>query len=246
MIHHVYANQSNVGDWLSARGIQALLAPRAVTEHFCDEPFVPATLGQLMRARADDFIVIGGGGLFMDYFVPFWEGFLPIAARVPFALWGVGCCDMKQEKTRPPLALISAIVKQSRLCVVRDQLTRDLLGASHLPPPVPCPTLNAVAATGGAQNRLLHVDHFDNVGADIFSEMGRVAEEFAQRTGRSYRQSNNLLPAGNKGAMQTLLELYASADLVLTSRLHGCIIALATGRRVLAVSGISPRCSQLT
>ena len=50
MIHHVYANQSNVGDWLSARGIQSLLAPLTVTEHLCDEPFVPETLRKLAKA----------------------------------------------------------------------------------------------------------------------------------------------------------------------------------------------------
>ena len=43
-VYHVYANRSNVGDWLSARGIQALLAPLPVTELLCDEPFVPETI----------------------------------------------------------------------------------------------------------------------------------------------------------------------------------------------------------
>ena len=75
MIYHVYANQSNAGDWLSARGIQALLAPREVREHLCDEPFVPQTIAALERATEEDFIVIGGGGLFMDYFEPFWKSF---------------------------------------------------------------------------------------------------------------------------------------------------------------------------
>jgi polysaccharide pyruvyl transferase WcaK-like protein len=37
--------------------------------------------------------------------------------------------------------------------------------------------------------------------------------------------------------LKKILDLYTSSDLVLTSRLHGCIIALALGRRVLAVSG---------
>ena len=42
MIHHVYANRSNIGDWLSPRGIQRLLSPLLVTEHLCDDPFVDA------------------------------------------------------------------------------------------------------------------------------------------------------------------------------------------------------------
>lgn len=237
MIHHVYANQSNVGDWLSARGIQSLLAPREVTEHFCDEPFVPKTLASLSRAGADDFIIIGGGGLFMDYFVPFWEGFRPIAARVPFAIWGAGACDMKLEPSRPPVKLISEIVRQSRLCVVRDELTREIFSGCDLPPPVICPVFAALAPAGGEQKRLLHVDHYHNVGAAIYERMVGMAEEFAGRTGRSCRQTNNLVSAGHNGQLKKVLDLYTSSDLVLTSRLHGCIIALALGRRVLAVSG---------
>ncbi len=237
MIHHVYANQSNVGDWLSARGIQSLLAPLPVTEHFCDEPFVPETLAALNEAGPDDFIIIGGGGLFMDYFVPFWEGFRDIAGRVPFAIWGAGCCEMKREQSGAPLQLISEIVRRSRLCVVRDELTREQLSGCHLPPPVICPTVVAVPTTVGGEKRLLQVDHYDNVGAEIYERMVAIADEFAERTGRSYRQMNNLIPAGHNGAVQKTLDLYASADLVVTSRLHGCIIALAMGRRVLVVSG---------
>jgi polysaccharide pyruvyl transferase WcaK-like protein len=237
MIHHVYANQSNVGDWLSARGIQLLLAPRVVTEHFCDEPFVPKTLAELSKAGPDDFIIIGGGGLFMDYFVPFWEGFRPIAARVPFVIWGAGACDMKRELSRPPQKLISEIVQQSRLCVVRDELTREILSGCELPPPVICPTVVAVPTTGGVTKHLLHVDHFNNVGAEIYERMVTVAEKFAEQTRRSCWQTNNLISAGHKGELKKVLDLYTASDLVLTSRLHGCIIALALGRRVLTVSG---------
>ena len=68
MIHHIYANQSNIGDWLSALGIQSLLPSVNVVEPFCDEPFTPDTLAALSECAADDFVIIGGGGLFMDYF----------------------------------------------------------------------------------------------------------------------------------------------------------------------------------
>lgn len=237
MIHHVYANQSNAGDWLSARGIQSLLAPRAVTEHFCDGPFVPQTLAALGRATPEDFIVIGGGGLFMDYFVPFWEGFRDIARRVPFAIWGAGACDMKSEPSRPPVQLVSEIVQRSRLCVVRDELTRELLSDCRLPPPVICPTVVAVSPVGGETRRVLHVDHYDNVGPQIFEKMETVAQDFARRTGRTYRKINNLISAGHNGQLRDVLAAYAAADSVLSSRLHGCIIAFAMGRRVLVVSG---------
>jgi polysaccharide pyruvyl transferase WcaK-like protein len=237
VIHHVFANRSNAGDWLSARGIQSQLAPWTIQEHLCDAPFVSETLAALGQASERDFIVIGGGGLFMDYFVPFWEGFHNLAARVPFAIWGTGYCDMKRETSQPPAALMEGIVRQARLCIVRDELTRRHLASCGLPAPVPCPTFLAVPTSSQPpKRRLLHVDHYDNVGADVYERMVRVGEDYSVRTGRSYRQTNNLLPSGDAAALDRILRLYASADLILTSRLHGCILALAIGRPVLAVS----------
>ena len=236
MIHHVFANKSNVGDWLSARAIQFLLGPSVVTEHLCDEPFVVETLGRLALASPRDFIVIGGGGLFMDYFAPFWSGFAEIAHRVPFCIWGVGYCDMKRECSRPPPDLLARIVQQSRLCYVRDELTRQNLPGVPLPPPVPCPTV-ALIHERAAGFGLLHVDALDNVGEAIYDEMNKVGQAFCAETGRTFGTINNLIPAGEDSALQSVLERYAAADLILTGRLHGCIIGLAMGRKILAISG---------
>jgi polysaccharide pyruvyl transferase WcaK-like protein len=237
MIWHVYANRSNIGDWLSAQGIQSLLAPLPVRELLCDTPFAASTLAALASAAPDDLIVIGGGGLFMDYFAPFWEGFQPIAKRVPFCLWGVGCCDLKRFPSRPSQRLMLEIVDRSQFSVVRDQLTRDFVGDSRLPPPVPCPTFNAISPVAGEGKWVLHVDHFDSIGAERYERMVEIARADAARTGHGYRQTNNLIPAGHREALRRTLDLYASADRVITSRLHGCILALALGRRVVAVSG---------
>jgi hypothetical protein len=52
MIYHVFANRSNAGDWLSARGIQSLLAPLEVTEYLCDEPFIEEAIAALAAATS--------------------------------------------------------------------------------------------------------------------------------------------------------------------------------------------------
>ncbi len=240
MIHHVFANRSNAGDWLSAIGIQQLLAsaPGGITGHLCDTPFVPETLAQLERAGPDDLIVLGGGGLFMDYFSPFWRGFLPIASRVPFVIWGVGACDIINRDSLPPRDLIQKVVSQSRLCVVRDELTRAFIGDNHLRAPVPCPTINALEGRHGEPAGLvLHVDHYENVGPENFEKMERFAADFAACASRRPRKTNNLLNAGRRPELEKIVELYLAADVVLTSRLHGCIIAAALGRPFLAVTG---------
>ena len=236
MIHHVYANQSNIGDWFSALGIQAMVgAP--VREHFCDTPLVPETIEALAQCTAEDFIIIGGGGLFMDYFSPFWESFHSVAARTRFCIWGVGCCDHKRTETKLPTKLLQEIIQRSEFCLVRDELTRRALAGCELPPPVACPTFEAVSARPVEQRGLLYVDHYDLLGEENYQRVVSSAQAFASETGRPYRQINNLIPKSNKTALANSLNLYASSDLVLTSRLHGCIIGLAIGRPVLAISG---------
>lgn len=237
MIHHVFANRSNVGDWLSACGIQALLDAVAIQEHLCDGPFVAETLGALAQAGEDDLILIGGGGLFMDYFTPFWEGFRVIARRVPFCLWGVGYVDLKREPSRPPSALLEEIVANSRVCRVRDELTRSHLAPCRLPDPVPCPSLVAVRPEPPADRGVLHVANLTTVGAEVYAAMRRTAQAFADQTGRRYRETNNRIPPDSERGLLEALERYRTSDVVLSSRLHGCIVGLAMGRKVLAVSG---------
>ena len=235
MIHHVFANRSNIGDWLSAQGIQALLPDEPVEEHLCDEPFVTDTLAALAELRSDDHVIIGGGGLFMDYFLPFWEGFASLAEQLAFTVWGVGFCDLKHEPSRAPSGLLRSILDRAGVCVVRDELTRDLLERPSLPV-VPCPALNALAAAPPGHG-LLHVDNYTTAGETVYEAMDGYGQEFAARTRRSYRQTNNRIEAGSRQALDSVLERYVQSDLVLSSALHGCIIAVAMGRPVLAISG---------
>jgi len=236
MIYHVFANKANIGDWLSARAIQSLLGAQEITELFCNEPMVNRTIDRLRHATQKDLVIIGGGGLFMDYFTPFWEGFREISRRVPFCIWGVGYCDLKREHSRAPLQLLEDIISRSRLTVVRDELTRRHLSACALPPAVGCPTFNLVQLRPEGFG-LLHVDAFDNVGQANYELMEKVGRDFAARTGRRFERINNEILPGSEAELTRAFESYVRADLILSGRLHGCIIGLAMGRKVLLVSG---------
>jgi polysaccharide pyruvyl transferase WcaK-like protein len=237
MIYHVFANRSNIGDWLSARGIQHLLAGERITECLCDAPFVEETVARLRQAGPEDRIVIGGGGLFMDYFTPFWEQFLKARIAAPFCLWGIGCCDWKRRSSLTSRDLLEAVVRRSHICVVRDQLSRDYLAGGELPPPVPCPALAVVDHPTRPVLGVLHVDNFTIAGESVFHAMNVCARDFAQRTGRTFSQTNNRIEAGNEASLVGILQRYRRADIVVSSALHGCIIGLAMGRKVIAVSG---------
>ncbi len=241
MIHHVFANKSNIGDWLSAQGIQFLLGEYGgqgnVLEHLCDEPFVPATLEALAQASCNDLIVIGGGGLFMDYFTPFWEGFLPISGRVPFCIWGVGYCDAKHRDSRPSSGLLETLVRRARFCSVRDDLSRQYLAACSLPAAVTCPSVCVLEPATEQGHGLLYVDAYDNMGERSYQQAVDLLQGFARLSGRPYRQVNNRIKAGSNTELKGMLDAYRESDLVISSRLHGCIIALTLGKKVLAISG---------
>jgi polysaccharide pyruvyl transferase WcaK-like protein len=83
----------------------------------------------------------------------------------------------------------------------------------------------------------LHVDSYTTAGAEVFDYMDAQGKAFAQSTNRPYRRTNNRIESSSKPALATTLALYTGADMVISSGLHGCIIAVAMGRKVLAVSG---------
>ncbi len=232
----VYANRSNVGDWLSAMGVRSLLPEGETEELLCDGPFVPETLERLAAAGPGDGVLIGGGGLFMEYFRPFWEGFAEIAGRAPFAVWGAGYVDLKAEETRLPPVLLRPILARARVVAVRDALTRDLL---DLPGTLlsPCPSALAVPVPETDGHGVLHSANYTTAGPASYEATRAAARAFAEATGRRYRETNNRIEADSRAGLAAVLDLYARSDVVVSSRLHGCIIALAMGRRLVAISG---------
>jgi polysaccharide pyruvyl transferase WcaK-like protein len=81
------------------------------------------------------------------------------------------------------------------------------------------------------------VDNYTTAGPDVFDSMDRYARDFAGRTDRAYRRTNNRIDPPSEAELARLLRLYAESDVVLSSALHGCIIAVAMHKKVLAVSG---------
>ena len=225
---------------MSAIGIRRLLGDPRMTRHYCDEYFLPETMEHLTALGPQDVVVIGGGGLFQEYFVPFWRPFLELAAarRIPFCIWGVGLCVAEKKPPASTLTLFREVARTSGLCIVRDAASRRMLGSADVAPPVPCPSIVPAQALQAAPERrgLLHAVHSDLVTPEDSDRVREIAKAFADDTGRSYRETDNRLPQGDAAALRANLAIYASADMVLSSRLHGCIVGLAMGCRVLAMS----------
>lgn len=163
----------------------------------------------------------------MDYFVPFWEGLLDLDVRL--CVWGIGVVDLKREPTLPPPRLLRRIAERSELTVVRDARTAEMLGGSDVTVS-PCPSLVAVPAAPPAPLGLLHVANMTTVGEQEFMQMRIAGEAWAGATSRVFRETNNRHHADDAG-LESVLALYRRSDVVLSSALHGCLIAIAWGDR---------------
>lgn len=237
MIHHVFANRSNIGDWLSALAIRSLIN-QPTKEHLCDGSYIEETLQELAMLSPSDFVIIGGGGLWMDYFTPFWTGFRALRGKVRYALWGVGVCSHKDRLTSSCANpdLLRDLVEHSEACSVRD-----VLSSRHVAPSkaqvIPCPAINWIRRNASKWNgNVLCVEHPDLLSEQDIRRVRTVARSYAEATGRKFEVTRNIIPAGHYGELHDILLAYDAADVVVTSRLHGCIIGLACGKKVVAVS----------
>src|SRR6185369_7794010 len=104
--------------------------------------------------------------------------------------WGVGLCTSEDDMA----AMLRSIVGRSRLCVVRDEMTRQFLGMGEI---APCPSIFAMRSmttrSSDAQG-LLHAAHYDLVAPAHYEAIKAVVKEFARRSDRSYRETDNRTP----------------------------------------------------
>ena len=75
------------------------------------------------------------------------------------------------------------------------------------------------------------------MGAAAYSHMRVAGMRWAETTARTYRETNNRIEPGREDELAAVIRRYTLSDVVFSSALHGCVIALAMGRPVIAVSG---------
>ena len=107
----------------------------------------------------------------------------------------------------------------------------------NLPAPVPCPSVNVIERVSITSKDILHVDNYTTAGEAAYEAMFAACNDFANQHKIIYRQANNRITKESEKEMEQILFLYRQSGYVLSSALHGCIIAVAMGLKVLAVSG---------
>ena len=235
---YVFANRRNAGDLLSAKGVKLAVGVKGtdyIIEGNSPQQFLKSFVGKNVR------LIIGGGGLFMDTFSPFWEA--TISSGIKYVLFGVGVCDIRGKKSLPPDSLLRSIVLCAEKIWVRDSrsvtLIENICGIK--PSSVICPSVYYVhqkypaplKRNEGSRPRVLYVHHRKlvrtaNRGEDFVKN---IVQEVCSLDGFDFSETDNICRNPDR-----LLEKYIRSDIIVSTRLHGCVFSYALNKPFIAIS----------
>lgn len=237
-IFHLYSNRHNIGDLFSALGIKKLLKGKNLTDlYWCDSA---ATRLALENLSSQDKLIVGGGGLLMDYFEEMWKAVLKVPSEALLVIWGIGFCHHKSSDTSLNKSLMKKIVERADLVAVRDRVTFEMLGEfSNKIRLSGCPSVVVAKEwKRRKQKYLLHVIHPELLLEEVI-EWRDTANKLAKKSGLKYVEINHLAPRNELSRhlyLQALKYYYTHSKIVISSRLHGVILASALGVPLIPVS----------
>jgi len=214
-----YSSVDNIGNYLPILGIQKMLGQTPDT--WC------------MHSSVDfDFVnkhykcaIIGGAGLLHKCFEPFWKKLLN-ECKIPMIMWGLGICLPDKNKRGVDKTIVSTVVQRCSLINIRDELTAhyyNLKNASI----TACPTIVYL------QDFYEHKKQTNDALYSFHSQLVSVTEHRAikavlQETLLNLITTNNI-QTKSYGLEQIIKNYYCLSNLVITTRLHGAIIAYGLG-----------------
>lgn len=247
-IFHFCANHVNIGDRISADGIFSLLHERhSNIEYyrlFCDKEFV-ASCTQIVEQKYtnDDLIIVGGGGLLIQYFMPFWKWLARFrTGKCRYILWGLGVCenDRLKKLTDTDMEIFQTIFKYSIVTSVRDKLTHNLFNELGSIAKAGCPAHVMITKleinNESIDSHLLYVDHSDLTTKEELDHISSVLNLYGMNIGIQKTLFCNNLCHPKQPVSQYLKTYYENAKIIVTTRLHGAIIGLSLGKPVVAIS----------
>lgn len=131
-IAHIHVwDKKNKGDLAIVMAVKDLLIKKFINVEFFDFPIEFLSKGELSdikKLNSCDFVVIGGGGIFYHYFLPFSKELIS-KIKKPIFIFGIGYIkeigakNLKDEQLESLLFLI----EKARLVALRDDYTKRFL-----------------------------------------------------------------------------------------------------------------------
>jgi len=183
-----------------------------------------------------DQVIVGGAGLLHSVFEKFWVD-LDKNCKLPIIIWGIGVCLPDNDSVKGvPKTVVQSVFNRATFANVRDELTRDFYDLKSDISITACPTLVyvanefKVAPKSEVGKKILHSSHVDLESTGAASEIKLVIKE----SGFDYKFTDNI--ESRKNPLKKNLRMYQDCDYVVTTRLHGAIIAYAFNRPYIAIS----------
>lgn len=225
-IINFYSGTNNIGDLIPVLGISRML------DH------TPDVWSMLDRNIDFDFVnrnyskvIIGGAGLFDINFLPFWRKLLN-ECHLPIAIWGVGITADVTSKDY--IQIVSQVAQRCDLINVRDSLTAEIFDLDS-PSITACPSLiylqEYIERVDRNSTTLLYSSHERSIARrekkQIKAEIAKIVPDYLFTDHMQY---------SFLGLEQIIGDYYCQSSFVVTTRLHGAIIAYGLGIPYLAIN----------
>lgn len=227
-IINFYSSVPNIGNFTPVLGIQQMLGSQPDTWNIHDRDIDFDFINRHYRCA-----IIGGAGLLDKGFDPFWEKFGQ-HCTIPAVIWGVGVCapDTAVEKG-VDRAIFARAAEKCDLINVRDVLTADYYRIRHASI-TPCPTIVYVEKFLNSRKpdgNLLYSSHEELIPA---GERAEIRKALTRSAGRIRFTDNIQRPL--RGVDDIIRSYYCRSSKVVTTRLHGAIIAYGLGIPYIALA----------
>jgi hypothetical protein len=226
-----YSANRNIGNYLPVLAIHQMLDQELDTWNIHKSPvdwgFVHKNYTQ---------VIVGGAGLLHSVFEKFWVD-LEKNCKLPIIIWGIGVCLPDNDQVKGvPKQVVQSVFSKAKFANIRDELTRDFYELDPGISITACPTLVHIAnnfkveAKKVSGNKVLHSSHVDLEPTSTTPQIKQITQD----AGFNYSFTENI--ETEKYPLKKILNMYQESDYVITTRLHGAIIAYAFKRPYIAIS----------
>jgi exopolysaccharide biosynthesis predicted pyruvyltransferase EpsI len=235
---YIYANRKNAGDFLSAKGIKMAVGING------KEEVIEKNLNKLKNTfekNKDLKLIIGGGGLLKNSFEEFWQTVLHF--NLKYVCFGIGVCDIKGQNSLLPDEIFKEVVINAENFWARDSRTSMIIESKYgvKTKQVLCPSVLYIYKKYGNLNYkrfgtkpiLLYSHHKGLLRAS------KKEDNFIRNVLKKICKNNNFIFLEVDNICKnpdTLLKQYITADIIVSTRLHGCIFSYALNKPFIAIS----------
>ncbi len=222
-----YSAVPNIGNFLPVLGIQKMIDHETDTWNIHDKDIDYDFIN-----KNYEFAIIGGAGLLNSTFNYFWKRFSE-ECTIPYIIWGVGCCFPDYNPARVVNKEIATpVFEEAELINLRDDISADYYNLSDVSI-TPCPTLAYLQEKefDFSSRHILYSHHIRLVNKDEQREIYNLLKKQQEKLLFTDNIQHSLL-----GLDDIIEKYYVDSAVVVTTRLHGAIIAYSLKKPYIAIA----------